>query len=330
MKKIVSLALAALMIVTVFAASFSAFAAEPDYMYEYLPEGTVDVLTGAKGTFYCDQNATGGTDDGQSNNGRDLGTLLTDGIIAANANAASTPNRIHLNYECAKTDYVASIAFAGLEDKFYYAVEFTGLNAVTAKSFTLYYSGQEDGTLIGRSIPEGHTDKDVTILYSTDGGVTYQIAFDSNVGDFGWNYDYTEPVEFDTTAEGGFFNYRISRITLNQAINGITNLVYAARTQRNNSASWPARISEVSAFEGEIPETTKAPETTKDPTATKAPVTTKAPATTKAPDTTAAPETAAAPETTAAAEEKGCGSVAAIGVAMVVALMGAAVIRKKN
>jgi len=72
------------------------------------------------------------------------------------------------------------------------------------------------------------------------------------------------------------------------------------------------------------PETTAA-ETTKAPETTKKETTTTAPATTKAPDTTKAPETTKAAET-----KSGCGSVAAIGVAVIVSVLGCAIIRKKQ
>lgn len=59
MKKLVSITLAALMLIAVFAAAFSASAEAPNYMSEYLPDGVKDVLAGAKGTLLCDPGRKG-------------------------------------------------------------------------------------------------------------------------------------------------------------------------------------------------------------------------------------------------------------------------------
>ncbi len=76
-------------------------------------------------------------------------------------------------------------------------------------------------------------------------------------------------------------------------------------------------------------ETTKAPETTAAPETTKAPETTEAPEVTEAPaETTKAPETKA-PETEAPKPQGGCGSAIA-GGAVIVAILGTAIVFKKR
>ena len=72
------------------------------------------------------------------------------------------------------------------------------------------------------------------------------------------------------------------------------------------------------------PVTTEAPETTKKPVLTKKPVTTSAPTATQEPAATQAPATEKA------AEKSGCGSVASVGIAVIVSVLGTAVLRKKD
>lgn len=242
MKKIILIVLALAML-TAFL-PVAALAANPDYLTETVPEGKIDVIENVHGILFCSPDATSG---GEPTNGMDLETLLSDGIIAARTTLGSfdtIDDRIHLNVSVAKGSGVPkTVQFPGIEDKFYYAIEFKGLSNVTIDSFTLYYSAQNDSGLGGRDIPDRHVDTDVALAISTDNGATYSIVYSTTGSKF------TGLASEQTVTENGE-EYRLRKydIDLEQKYTDVTNVVYISPNGRGDNNGWPARISEISVF----------------------------------------------------------------------------------
>ena len=287
----------------------------PDYLNESNGDKT-DILNGLEATYNCPGEKNG-----------EKTALLTDGIIAVSKAPAGTVEEKYFNRAYGSSDDTANISFAGVDTKALYSFTFSGLGGAKVSSFQVVYGAQNGEPYAGRSYNKDHADKQIMILVSKDNGTTWTQAYISTLD------ESTNVIKSDAVLGAGntidvvdneTYNYYTVNITLAAAIEGVTDIVLASPMGRTQVNGWAARIMEFNAFgeKGAAPATTEA-QTTAAPADT-----TAAPA-----DTTAAPaDTTSAPASTTekTEEKKGCGSVAAIGVAMIVTVLGAAYVSKKH
>lgn len=346
MKKIIAILLTALMLVSLVAVSSSA----EDYTVD--TQGKTDVLEGIAGILLSNEC------------NYKVSTLLTDGIFAkspggkAYLNEKACAKNAQADLEANEGPWTVPLT-SGIDKPYYYTIEFCDVNA-DIDSFSMWFNNEN--TYSSGIYAHWHIDSAFDILASTDGGETYFVIWESVRMKL--NDEKTEVLEEAgyTIEEGGnaihleeydtqgnyLYSGRKIEGKFDQTIKGVTNIMYGCVSLRReggldrpkNAAPfyYVSRITEFDVY-GTPCEITEA-ETTEE----EKPAETTAENITTAAETAAqtTPETAATPiETTAenkqpevttapAAQKSGCGSSVACGVVALVAVLGAALLRKKE
>ncbi len=254
----------------------------------------------------------------------------------------------------------------GTKKTYYYTFEFTDLNA-NVDSFAIYYNNNNTYPIETEHFPFYHIDSEAEILISTDGGKTYSVAWHSTPFKMNVDNTYPETCHGYTVEEGGDFievnlkndageincTYKYMESKFDKEYKNVTNIVYCSVHPRREGKQtttdgvttlsgvtpfyYATRMTEFDVY-GSVNATVETTEAVTEAATSAKPVETKAPETqeTKAPETVAetVAETAAetkAPETQApAAEKKGCGSSLAAGAVVLTAILGSALLKKKD
>ena len=330
MKKIISVLLSTLMVLAIFASCLTASAAEArnpqfnaaDSMLIDVPQQEDKDRLGTKYVFYA---LTGGMQANNALMDKKYESALreSDGKIF-NISAANTTNTIDINGVYKENGYSGVLTFK-LAEGVKTSVIITAPapdqpngdsvpNALDFYACDDYWAECKKDTYNTPVTPdESYNHTFVPVLSLTDLADKWLLSADRS-------YVYYE-VNFTTT----FINdYLAVAFPAGTSDSGKFYLYEIAVFSTEVSEIPGLRSADVTTA---APETTQAPETTKKAETTQKPVETKNPAA-----TTAAPAatTVAPAETTQKAEEKGCGSVAAIGVAVIVTVLGAAYVSKKH
>ena len=361
MKKLVCIALAAIMALSLVPA---AFAYSEEVYIEETP-GKVDVLAGETAFLNAPNKSFTPDSDGRLTDGICAKPMTENGFFNQswiskgsfdNATAAATDaeQKGEATCEFTMTD--------GTVKKYFYEWGFEDLDC-DVNSFAIYWSNEKDYSVPDAVIATWHADAAFDILVSQDGGQTWTVAWESTRLTYkkdAEGNDVIDTMSAFTVEEGGdwthvehvtdtdYYWYRYIKADFKTEYKGVTNIAYGCVNPRregkttyftNNAFYFIARITELDVFgtNHKAVETT-AEETTgekvEDTTAAQVDDTTEA----QVDETTAAQvdETTAgeAAVTTKAPEEpkdeKGCSSSLAFAGVAAVMTLGCVILRKKE